>query len=370
MSAFRPTVLSVDLGIIESNYDVVVRRCQNRPLQIAVVKADAYGHGAPAVSKALLNRGAHMLAVACVDEAVELREAGITAPVLVLGGSSADALSEAVARGVSAAVYAPEHIRALQARAETLGCVARAHLKIDTGMSRIGIRGADALRTMLDAWSSCPRVQMEGIFTHLAAAQSDPDFTRLQLSLFDEACAAVRARGYRPMRHAAASEGIALGPDAWYDAVRPGIVLYGAGVGDLFPGVRPAQTLSTRPVRVQTLSVGDTVSYGRTWRADGPRTVMTLPIGYGDGYPRALSGKADVLVRGRRAPIVGRVCMDQMMVDVTDVPGACLDDEVVLMGCQDGEAITPDELADLIDTIPYEIMLGFTRRVTRVVVER
>ena len=151
-----------------------------------------------------------MLDVSCVDEAVELREAGITAPVLVLGGSSADALSEAVARGVSAAVYAPEHIRALQARAETLGCVARAHLKIDTGMSRIGIRGADALRTMLDAWSSCPRVQMEGIFTHLAAAQSDPDFTRLQLSLFDEACAAVRARGYRPMRHAAASEGIAL----------------------------------------------------------------------------------------------------------------------------------------------------------------
>ena len=368
MSALRPTVLTSDLNVIESNMRIVRRFCGNGPRQIAVVKADAYGHGAVAVSKRLLRCGADELAVATIDEAVELREAGVAAPILILGGSTDEALIEAAARDVCPAVYDERALKVLAGAARSLGHAVAAHLKVDTGMSRIGARGQAALESLLDAWRAEKGVRMAGMFTHLAAAD-DPDFTETQLSAFDGACALAEAAGFRPMRHAAASEGIARGPRAWYDAVRPGIVLYGCSVSGLFPGIEPAQTLTTRPVRLARIAPGETVGYGRTFTAGRDTLVMTLPIGYGDGYPRALGNKADVLVRGRRAKVVGRVCMDQIMVDVTDIPGVGMDDEVVLMGRQGDERVTPDELAALVGTIPYEIILGFSQRVTRVVKE-
>ena len=365
VTAFRPTVLTVSLGTIEANFRLVRTFCAPDVRQIAVVKADAYGHGMVSVAKRLLRAGAWGAAVATVDEAVTLREAGVTAPVLILGGSTEEGLREAVRVGVSQAVYDRRALEVLQAEAARLGRPAKAHLKIDTGMSRIGVRGRDETARLLEAWRGCPGVAMEGVFTHFALADADPDFTALQKARFDEAAALARAAGFHPLLHAAASTGIALGEAYWYDAVRPGIVLYGAEVNASFPGIRPAQTLSTRPVRVAWIEAGDTVGYGRTFRAARRTRVMTLPIGYGDGYPRVLGGRADALICGRRAPLIGRVCMDQIMVDVTDIPQADLSSEAVLLGAQGDERITPDELARLAGTIPYEIMLGFGARVTK-----
>ena len=365
MSAFRPTVLSVSLGTIEANFRIVRDFCGGRVKQIAVVKADAYGHGMVSVARRLIAAGAWGAAVATVDEAAALREAGVAAPVLILGGSTEAGLREAVRVGASQAVYDRRALEVMQREAERLGKPAKAHLKIDTGMSRIGARGREETAALLDAWRACPGVEMEGVFTHFAAADSDREFTLLQKARFDGAVSLVHRAGFRPLRHAAASTGIALGEDYWYDAVRPGVVLYGAEVNASFPGILPAQRLATRPVRVEWIDEGDTVGYGRTFRAARPTRVMTLPIGYGDGYPRILGGRADALVCGRRAPLIGRVCMDQIMIDVTDIPQADLNSEAVLLGAQDGERITPDELARLADTIPYEIMLGFGARVTK-----
>ena len=354
---------------VEDNFRIVRRTCLSQPACIAVVKADAYGHGMVPVSRRLLQAGARGLAVATIDEAIALRDAGVQAPVLVLGGTCEAGLEEAVARGVSQAVYDESALNIMNRASERLNRPALAHFKIDTGMSRVGTRGAAAISALLEKWTDCPGVRMEGLFTHFANADGDPEFTRLQKSRFDKACALVRSAGFAPLCHASASTGIALGEAYWYDAVRPGIVLYGAEVGALFPGIRPAQTLVTRPVRVEWIDEGDSVGYGRAFRAARRTRVMTLPIGYGDGYPRCLSGRADALVCGRRAPVIGRVCMDQLMIDVTDVPEAGMDCEAVLLGAQGDERITPDELAQLAGTIPYEIMLGFSSRVTRRVIE-
>ena len=366
---FRPTVLTTSLSAVEHNFRIVRAFCQDRTRYIAVVKADAYGHGMVPVAKRLLACGATALAVATVDEALTLRDSGITSPVLVLGGTPESAFEEAVRQGVSLAVYDAETLKALSRTAEKADRPALAHLKLDTGMSRIGVRTDEALSALLDVWQNCPRVTMEGAFSHFAAADSDPEFTALQKARFDSGCRMIAERGYKPIRHIAASTGIALGAPCFYDAVRPGIVLYGAEVNRLFPDIVPAQTLTARPTRDEWIDAGDTVGYGRTFRAARRTRLLTLPIGYGDGYPRALSNKADVLIEGKRARIVGRVCMDQLMIDVTDIPEATLNSEAVLLGAQGKERITPDELARLSDTIPYEIMLGFTSRVERRIVE-
>jgi len=368
VSAFRPTVLTSSLQTIESNLRLAMAACDQNVKAIAVVKADAYGHGMIPVGKRLLKAGAWGLAVATVDEAIELREAGIDNPVLVLGGTCREALEEAVLRHISLAVYDEETLKNLQRTAALKNETARAHMKIDTGMARIGARGDHEINALLDVWQKCPDVSMEGCFTHFAKAD-DAGYSRLQKERFDRALSLIRGRGYHPQCHAAASEAMALGRDYWYDAVRPGIVMYGASLQKLFPGIEPAQTLSTRPVRLEWIEPGDSVGYGCTFTASRKTRVMTVPIGYGDGYPRVLSSKADVLVNGRRAKVIGRVCMDQMMVDVTDVPDVTMDSDVVLLGRQGKERITPDELAALAGTIPYEIMLGFSKRVTRRVVD-
>lgn len=361
--------LSVSLDAIEHNLRLAMKRCAPGVRAIAVVKDDAYGHGAAAVSRRLIHAGAWGLAVACVDEGIELREVGLTAPIIVLGGAMNDSIAEAAVRyRLSQAVGDVHALSCLSQAARRQNIRALAHMKIDTGMSRIGARGVHEIDALLDAWTGTPSVEMQGLFSHLANADGDPDFTSLQRTRFEEGRRQVHAAGFRPMCHLSASTGIALGEAYHFDAVRPGIVLYGASVGGLFEGIYPAQQLSTRPVRLEWIEVGEPVGYGCTWRAERRTRVMTLPIGYGDGYPRLLSGRADVLIEGIRAPLIGRICMDQMMADVTDVPAASLHSEVVLMGRQGNEVIAPDELADLAETIPYEIMLGFGRRIVRGVI--
>lgn len=333
---------------------------------MAVVKADAYGHGLAGAAKAFLEGGADALAVAIVEEAAALRAAEVKAPILILGGANGDSIEEAVHVGAAQAVYRPDMLASLQRAAEKLGVPARAHLKIDTGMSRIGVRGKEELARMLGAWQKCPDVQMEGAFTHFAVADADPEFTARQDALFRSALGVIHAAGHRPLAHAAATFAF---EDARYqhDMVRPGLALYGFGAKN--PRLKGAQTLVTKPVRIEKIGMGETVSYGRTFATTRETAVMTVPIGYGDGYPRALSNRAQALVCGKRVNLVGRVCMDMAMFDVTDVPEATLDSEVVLMGRQGDGEITPAELADLTGTIPYEIMLGFLPRVRRAQVD-
>lgn len=369
MSSYRPTVLTVSLSAIANNFRLAKVITQGRVRQMAVVKADAYGHGMIPVANRLVQEGADALAVATVDEGIALREAGILAPVLIMGGTCRDGLLEAVSRHLALTVYDVDTLRRLEQAAQRLDTVAHAHLKIDTGMGRVGVKGDQELEDLLDEWAQAKHVKMEGIFTHFANADGDPAYTSLQNHRFEDAIRTVRGRKFNPMAHAAASTGMLAGPLYWHDMVRPGIMLYGAEVTHRFAGLQPAQKLSTSPVRVEWMAAGETIGYGRTFRCERPTRVMTLPVGYGDGYPRLLSNKADVLVCGKRAPIVGRICMDQLMIDVTDIPEADMRSEAVLLGAQGDERITPDELARLAGTIPYEIMLGFGARVTRRVVD-
>jgi len=240
---------------------------------------------------------------------------------------------------------------------------AKAHLKIDTGMSRIGAKGMDRVKEIVEHWKKCcPNVKMEGIFTHFCAADEDEEFTDLQNARFEEAVAYVKSQGFAPIAHAAATSAM-MKEKYQHDMVRAGVGLYGTLLKELEGKLQYAQKLTCYPVRIDEIEKGDTVGYGRTFAADRNMRVMTIPVGYGDGYPRILSNRADVLVCGKRARIIGRVCMDMIMADVTDIPEACMDSEVVLMGRQGSESITPDELAEKAQTIPYEIMLGFSPRV-------
>ena len=357
----RPTIMNISTDAIARNLDKFRRAIDPKVRLMCVVKADAYGHGAVETAKKLVRHGADAFAVAIVEEAEALRRAGIHKPILILGGGSAMSLRQAVACGASQAVYDIEMLDVLRDEARRLGVRAKAHLKLDTGMSRIDVRGNAALDRLLNRWRDCPEVDMEGVFTHFCVADTDPEFTRLQRQRFCDGLTAIRSAGFHPIAHAAATSAM-LDPALQFDMVRPGIGLYGTGVDDI--DLEYGQTLVTRPVRLQRIAAGDTVGYGRTFTAERDSLIMTLPIGYGDGYPRNLSNRACVLVKGKRAPQVGRVCMDMIMADVTDIPGVTPEDEVVLMGRQGDQIITPDELAEQAETIPYEIMLGFSPRVT------
>ena len=358
----RPTILRVSTDAVAANARAIRARLPEKVCMMCVVKADAYGHDAVRTARKLIPAGADAFAVAIVEEAEELRRAGIGQMILILGGACEESLRQAVRCGASQAVYSPRMLDILQDEAQRTGLRARAHLKLDTGMSRVGVRGEEDLRAMLRHWRSCPDVEMEGAFTHLCAADSDPSFTALQNGRFASALALIRGAGFAPVAHAAASSAM-LDPALQYDMVRPGIALYGSCVPEMAGELVNAQQLVTRPIRLQMIEAGDTVGYGRTFTARRQTLVMTLPIGYGDGYPRILGNRASVLVRGRRAPVIGRVCMDMIMADVTDIPEVSEDDEVVLMGSQGDERITPDELAELAQSIPYEIMLGFAPRI-------
>ena len=358
----RPTIMRVSGDAIARNARRFRARVPERVKMMCVVKADAYGHGAVPAAKKLLNAGADAFAVAIVEEAEALRAAGIAAPILILGGAGESSLRQAVACGASQAVYTPRMLDTMADEARKRGVRAKAHLKLDTGMSRVGVRDAEDLKALLAHWQARPEVAMEGAFTHFCVADTDPEFTEIQRRRFAEGLSMIRAAGFSPVAHAAATSAM-LNPDLQFDMVRPGIGLYGTGVPEMAGELEYAQTLVTKPIRLQRIHAGDTVGYGRTFTAARDSLIMTLPIGYGDGYPRLLSNRAHVLVKGVKAPQVGRVCMDMIMADVTDVPGVSLDDEVVLMGAQGGATVTPDELAEAAGTIPYEIMLGFGPRI-------
>lgn len=373
MPTLHPTVAVIDLGAFCHNLSLVHSTVTPGVKVAAMVKADGYGHGALQLSRAALEAGlAEILGVAHVDEAIVLREAGIKVPIIVLGGCFEDRAAEVVAYDLEVALYSMKLAEALDAEAQRRGKVVTYHLKVDTGMGRLGLDPEEALgaaKRLIDLKG----LELAGIMTHFATADhADKSYALEQLARFERAVRSVRDAGIEvPCVHAANSAAILSLSQSHYDMVRPGIMLYGAPpsaeVGT-DADLRPVMTLKTRVGHLFDLSVGESVSYGRRFIAQRPSRIATLPIGYGDGWSRLLSNKGSALVGGRRVPIVGKVCMDLTMLDVTDVPGVAVGDEVVLIGRQGEDIITADEVAHATDTISYEVFTRIGKRVPRIYV--
>ena len=332
-----------------------------------VVKADAYGHGAVAVGRAL-EPLSNALAVSLVEEGLELRAAGIRIPIVVLGAFYNRHQDEVLHEGLTPVIYDSSDLDRFATSATRLGRRVAVHLKVDTGMSRLGF-SVEELPSVLDHARDLPSVDVVGLATHFASADcADRQVTAEALGRFDACVALARQRGLAGLTlHAANSAAAVRFPEARYHAVRPGLALYGAlpSTNVELPGLLPTLRLVTRIMALHDISPSTPVSYGGVWRALRPSRIATLPIGYADGYPRHVTG-AMTLVRGRRVPVVGAVCMDMMMVDVTDVPGVALGDDVTLIGGDGAESVTVDEVARWAGTINYEILCGISKRVPRI----
>ena len=360
----RPVWAEVDLDALAHNVRALAARAAPAKLY-AIVKANAYGHGAVAVGEAALEAGAAGLGVVCVDEGEELRRAGIEAPVLVVGFTQASEAERVVALRLTPTVDTMQVALALSRFAAARGVVQPIHVELESGLNRHGLE-LEALVRFAESVRALPNIEVEGLFTHFAAAEEgDRTFTDMQYRALLDASARLP---WIPMRHCSASASVLIDPGMALEAVRAGLGIYGyepapgcAGTVDL----RRVLSLKSRVARVIEVAPGATVGYGRTWRAERPSTIALVMCGYADGLRRALSNRAQLLVRGRRAPIAGRIAMDMCMLDVTDVPGVAPDDEVVIIGPQGGERIDADELAGLADTISWEILAGISARVPR-----
>lgn len=365
----RPTVAEIDLSAIRANMRAIREHIGPGPKIIPAVKANAYGHGAVEVSRAVLEAGADMLGVATLEEAIELRDSNIRAPILLLSVVSPDHAPEVLRYDVVPVICDEPFAVEMSRQAAEKGVTVSVHVKVDTGMGRIGVRLEDSLG-LIRKVAELPGLRVEGLLTHFACSDDDKTFTRRQIEAFTSLDEKLRSIGIGiPFRHCANSAAILGMPETTCDAVRPGIMVYGLYPSPSVPRtveVRQAMTLKTRIVFLKWIEAGDTVSYGRIFRADRRSLIATVPIGYADGLNRMLSGKGSALVRGRRVPIAGRVCMDQTMLDVTDVPGVALEDEVVFYGRQGDEMISIEEIAQTIGTIPYEVCCAVSSRVPRV----
>ncbi|MGE5460054.1 MAG: alanine racemase [Solirubrobacterales bacterium] len=359
---YRPTVVEVDLEAVRHN----VRRLKPPAAELmAVVKADGYGHGDVPVARAALEAGATWLGVALVEEGIGLREAGIDAPILVLSEFPDGAEADGLAHDLTPTLYTEGGLERLAKAAAPRGHPVAVHVKLDTGMHRVGLWPPEAApafcRAVVDAG-----LELEGLWTHFASSESDEALTRLQLERLLAAAEAVRAEGLEPrLLHAANSAATLRYPETHLDLVRPGAALYGLAAGPgLAEGLRPAMTLRSEVTLARRLPKGERVSYGHRYELARDSWVATVPVGYEDGYPRLLSTRAEVLVGGRRHLVAGIVTMDQLLVDCGDDEVAA-GDEVVLVGPQGAERVTAEELGELIGTIGYEIATAISERVPR-----
>ena len=359
---YRTHYRQVDLSAIRDNIRAIRQAVPQSARVMAVVKADAYGHGIVPVAQAALASGASWLAVAIAEEGELLRQAGIEAPILVLGPVTPGQAVPLVKHRLTATLCDSHMVTWLAKACDETGMTVSAHLKVDTGMSRIGVRTLEEREEVLAALKTSPQVRLTGAFTHFADADGEIEaFTRQQFQRFLKL-----TDGLGVMRHCANSAALSRFPEMSLDMVRAGISLYGCPPYPTAIALRPAMKWVTAVSYVKTVDPGDTISYGRTFTADRPLRVATLPVGYGDGYHQAVSGHGGyVLIHGQPAPILGRVCMDQMMVDVSHLDDVQAGDEAVLMGTQQNETITADQLASWAGTISYEILLAATQRVPR-----
>lgn len=366
----RPTWLEVDLEAIAHNVRRVVEMVGPEVAVLAVLKADAYGHGMVRVARTALNNGARYLGVASVNEGSVLRQAGITAPILVLGYTPAWQARELVLLNLSATVFNLDVAHALSRAARELNSQARVHVKVDTGMGRLGLLPDEVLPFVLSL-RTVPHLVLEGIFTHFSVADSDPEYTRWQIGRFRQVLQALSEVGIEfPLIHAANSAAILTLPESHFTMVRLGIAMYGLHPSPQVrcpPDFRPALAFKTQIAQVKTLPPGSFVSYGNTYQTTGEQRIAVIPVGYADGFRRAPRHWGEVLVHGQRVPIVGRVCMDQTMIDVSSVPNVRQGDEVVLIGEQGQERITVEDVAERLGTINYEVVSEILARVPRVV---
>ena len=362
----RPTRILVDLDAITHNLGAIRKRV-GVPV-MGIVKAEAYGHGLVPVARHLQAQGVDQLGVAFLEEGIALREAGITLPILVLGGIFGPQAAELIAHDLEVTVSSLDKLRQVEAAAGSLGRKAIVHLKVDTGMERIGVHSYSCA-ALIEAAVASQWCTIKGIYSHLACSD-DPSspMTALQVERFAEACAHFERLGApMPLRHLANSGGVLHFPETWLDMVRPGIVLYGVlpdPASQRSMDLRPALSLVSQVVYFKVVRAGNPVSYGATWAPAADTRVVTVPIGYGDGWPRALSSRGQVLVRGHRYPVVGRICMDQFMVDI-GCDSAWNEDEVVLVGTSGAEKITVEDVALAAGTIGYEILTGLNGRIPR-----
>jgi alanine racemase len=371
-SGHRPTWARINLDALAGNFQFVRRRVNPNVKVMAVVKADAYGHGAVECARRLAAEGADWFGVATPEEGIELREAGIGQPILCLGGFWVGQAGDCLRFKLVPVIYRIDMAEALDVAARAAGVVADAHVKIDTGMGRLGVRYETAAE-FADALKAFRSIRVDGLMTHFAAAD-DPDrdcFTSDQILRFRDAVNVFRARGFEPTyEDLGNSAGTYAHEDAWGNMVRPGGILYGLW-RDILPPVpeplplRPVMSLHSRIMLLKRVAKGETLGYGCTFEASRETLVATLPLGYHDGYMRALSNRGHVIVRGQYASVVGRISMDLTLIDVTDVQGVALNDTVTLLG-EDGELAVPaEELAKTAGTLSYEVTCGISARVPR-----
>lgn len=360
----------ISLDRIEHNFRQIRKRLPEGCRFMGIMKSNAYGHGAPQVAKRLQEAGADYFGVAFLDEAVELRQSGITKPILILGPTQAEYVPELIENDITQAVTSPETAAEYSKAAEKLGKKLKCHLKVDSGMNRLGFWGVERNAGLLSA-ATDPNLDVEGIFTHFAVSDEYGDeFTNKQFDDFMELCKWLESASGRKIKikHCANSGAMINYPWSYLDMVRSGLALYGCYPGKETGGIEllPAMSFKTRIGQIKQVCPGDTVSYGRTWRCEKQTRLAALTAGYADGLFRILSNKAHVLIRGKRAPIVGRICMDLVMADVTDIPEACPNDEVLIFGKDNFGGISVEEQAKKAETISYELLCAVSARVPRV----
>jgi len=372
MKLLKRTWADIDLDALAHNYNAIKGHIPSGCRFLGVMKADAYGHGAVPVSHALVALGADYLAVSNLEEAVQLRRGGIRAPILILGYTPPMYAENMIYLDLTQEVHSLEYANQLNETLNGTNFILNVHLKLDTGMTRIGFTAYDNEAAFLDMIEAArlPHLHVEGAFTHFCAADSrtedDAAYTKLQYRRFENALVALDEQGIRPeIRHCCNSGATLLYPEFAMDMVRPGVMTYGihpsadtTGILDL----KPLLSLYTTISQIRDIPAGTDVSYGRTYTTPTDRRLAVLSVGYADGLSRGLSGRAQFLVRGKKAPVVGRICMDLCMVDVTDIPDAQVGDEVTIIGA----ALPCEILADQLQTIPYEILCGINKRIPRI----
>lgn len=368
----RPTWVEIDLNALRHNLLSIQKKIGQQIKIMGIVKADAYGHGDYEVSRVLLRHGVAMLGIAILEEGIQLRDKGIQAPLLLLGGIFEEQIDTVIHHDVIPSVYDLGLAEVLSKRAQYFQKTMNVHVYVDTGMGSIGVRYDKAVE-FVRSLQEMKNLSIGGIYTHCSGSdERESAYTDLQISRFRDVLAHLDAIKIRiPLRHMANSGAIIGHPNAYFTMVRPGLSLYGLYPSDEVLrdiGVRPVMCFKTRIIHIKDMEPGDAVGYGRAHTVAKPTRVATLPFGYDDGYNRLLSGSGQVIIRGVKAPIIGRVCMDQCFVDVTHMQGATVGDEVVIYGSQGQESISVESVAKQLNTIPYEITCNVSKRVPRVYV--
>ena len=368
----RPTVAEIDLGALRFNVRAL-KGLVGSVRMMASIKANGYGHGLVEVARLMQSGGVEALGVAYIEEAIELRRNGVTIPILVFGGLPTEQLELYITHDVDITASSVAKLEQIEEVAKRMGKRARAHLKIDTGFERIGVHYYSA-QTLFDAALKVRHVDIVGVYSHFADVNADDmTLTNLQLERFLEALSYYETRATQPfVRHIASSAALMVSKATHLDMVRPGLALYGVYPGrgyEEIVALRPVLSLKSQVVYFKVVKKGAGVSYGHTWHAPEDTRLITVPVGYGDGYLRQLSNKASVIVRGRRCPIVGVICMDQLMVNIGQGE-AYNTDEVVLIGRQGDSLVTVEELASLIETTPHQILVSLNQRIPRIYIDR